>query len=79
MRRSPIVTLFTVIGIALMSFAFMLFFSAPVSISLADDPYDTASFDDFECLNCHTNKARLTELAVEAPQEEEAALSSGPG
>ena len=79
MRRPHITTLFVVLGTTLMTFAFMLFFSAPISILRADEPQDSVPFEDFECLNCHTDKARLTELAEEAPQEEEAALSSGPG
>ena len=79
MKRSHIVTLFVVIGTTLMSFGFTLFLTTPINIIYADEPQDVASFEDFECLNCHTDKTRLTELAAEIPGEEEAALSSGPG
>lgn len=79
MKRSQIATLLMVIGAILMPFGFTLFVTAPISITLADEPQDSALFEDFECLNCHTDKIRLTELAQEVPPEEEAALSSGPG
>jgi hypothetical protein len=78
-RRSHIATLLTVIGAMLMPFSFTLFVTAPIGITFADEPQDSVLFEDFECLNCHTDKIRLTELAEEVPQEEEAALSSGPG
>lgn len=35
-------------------------------------------FTDTACLDCHTSESRLKELAVPV-EEEEAALSSGPG
>ena len=36
-------------------------------------------FTDQACLDCHTDQARLTELAVVEEEEPEESLSSGPG
>jgi hypothetical protein len=36
-------------------------------------------FTDQACLDCHSDQARLMELAVVEEEEPEAALSSGPG
>lgn len=36
-------------------------------------------FTDRACLDCHTDQAHLTELAVVEAEEPEEALSSGPG
>ena len=36
-------------------------------------------FTDQACLDCHTDQASLTELAVVDEEEPEEALSSGPG
>lgn len=68
-----------VIGAMLIPFGFTLFVTAPMGVIFADEPQDSVLFEDFECLNCHTDKTRLTELAAEVPEEEEASLSSGPG
>ena len=79
MRRPNVVTLLIALGTVMMSLGFALFLIKPASVIRADEPQDITPFEDFACLDCHTDKARLTELAAEVPQEEEAALSSGPG
>ena len=48
-----------------------------VSISLASPNLEIEPFEDFACLDCHTDQQRLTELAIE--EEAPEALSSGPG
>ncbi len=79
MRRLNVVTLFTLVGTALVSLGAILFVTKPASVTYADDPQDITPFEDFACLDCHTDRTRLTELAAEVPEEEEAELSSGPG
>ncbi len=53
-----------------------LFFtvSGPVLAQFEREP-----FTDQACLDCHTDQARLTELAVVEQEDEKEALSSGPG
>ncbi|MCA9907088.1 MAG: hypothetical protein KC519_00460 [Anaerolineae bacterium] len=48
-----------------------------VSVSLASPSLEIEPFEDFACLECHTDQQRLSELAVE--EEAPEALSSGPG
>ena len=79
MRQNAAARRFLLIATTLASIGLALLFSTPAQLSLAEEPQDITPFEDFACLNCHTDKSRLTELAVEEPQEEEAALSSGPG
>ena len=79
MKRLNVVTLLTFVGTALISLGVVLFATKPANTLYADDPQDITPFEDFACLDCHTDRARLTELATEVPEEEEAELSSGPG
>ena len=79
MRQHDAVRLLLLVATAFVSLGVTLFLTTPLPLALAEEPQDITPFEDFACLNCHTDKARLTELAVVAPQEDEEALSSGPG
>ena len=57
---------------------FLLTFVTPGIVS-GDADRQIEPFEDFACLDCHTDKQRLTELAPAQEQEEEESLSSGPG
>jgi hypothetical protein len=64
-------------GSTLVAIGFALLASTPSRIG-ASPLQDIPPFTDAECLACHTDQARLQELAI--PVEEEAeSLSSGPG
>lgn len=56
-------------------------FPTPANRALNLTPLATLAtaepFTDFACLDCHTDQARLMELAL--PDEPEESLSSGPG
>lgn len=40
---------------------------------------ELAAFTDSACLDCHTNQARLEELALPPSDDDHESLSSGPG
>lgn len=79
MRKPSAVAIFTIVGTVLMSLGFALFITTPTTVTFADDPKETPPFEDYECLNCHTDQQRLQELAPDIEEEAESALSSGPG
>ncbi len=49
------------------------------SAAWAEPESPIPTFTNTGCLSCHTDKQRLTELAVVEEEPEEASLSSGPG
>lgn len=79
MKRPSAVAIVTIVGTVLMSLGFTLLLTTPTTVSYADEPQETTPFEDYACLNCHTDEQRLKELAPEAVVEEEDSLSSGPG
>jgi hypothetical protein len=65
--------LFTTTGVLLLAFA-------TPGIASGTPAQEMEPFSDFACLECHTDRQRLTELApAEAADEEAESLSSGPG
>ena len=65
--------LFTATGVLLLAFA-------TPGIASGTAAEQVEPFSDFACLECHTDRQRLTELApAEAEDEEAESLSSGPG
>lgn len=78
MKRPSAVAIVTIVGTVLMSLGFTLLLTTPV-VTYADEPQETIPFEDYACLNCHTDQERLKELAPNIPVEEESSLSSGPG
>lgn len=70
-------TLFACGAALLLAGAGLLTHPSP-GVTFAEDMAEIEPFTDVACLECHTDQARLDELAVveEAPEEP---LSSGPG
>ncbi len=67
-------------GATLLAGVMALFSSGPQNMTLAMPPLVATPFTDTACLECHTDRTRLTELApVEATADEAESLSSGPG
>jgi hypothetical protein len=64
-------------GFALLAAGFALMTGSPTAVA-AQPSLEVEPFEDFACLDCHTDRDRLEELAIaEEPSEE--SLSSGPG
>jgi hypothetical protein len=71
--------LFILFNIGIVFVGFAAFLVAPAGISLAQERVNHR-FTETACLDCHTDQARLQELAPAKENVEEAeALSSGPG
>lgn len=71
--------LFFAIGSVLVTSGIALLSLGTTGTVRAEPQLEVEPFEDFACLDCHTDQNRLNELAPPVEEEPEELLSSGPG
>ena len=79
MNKRLVSALLLAIGSVLVTSGIALLSLGTTGIVRAEPQLDIEPFEDFACLDCHTDENRLNELAPPIAEEPEESLSSGPG